>query len=201
MLAGRYAPGIRGRGLREAGMQTHGCRGVAKPCRITLARAQACFLAGIDKGPGGTPHTHDDVHRSVTGRTADHKRLWGAARWRLALAGVDLRDHQADGRERDSTAGMKKAEMPDFLKAIGQDMLEKAAEKFHDVEMGGAWTCTAYFPVGEGDRAIRKRDKAAVGDGDLENIRGEGGESGVALVIGLTMDVPGDGPDLWGDVL
>ena len=49
-------------------------------------------------------------------------------------------------------------------------------------------------------RSVR-RDEAAVGDGDLEDIGGEGGEGGVAVVIGLTVDVPGDGPDLGVDVL
>ena len=78
----------------------------------------------------------------------------GAARWRLAIAGVGLHDHQADGRERDGTAGMEKAEMADFHEAIGQDVLKEPAEKLHDVEVGGAWACTAHFPVGEGDRAV-----------------------------------------------
>ena len=121
----------------------------------------------------------------------------GRAHGGSALAGVSLHDHQADGRERDGTAGMEKAEVADFLKAIGQDVLEEPAEKLHDVEVGGAWACTAHFPVGEGDRAVRERDEATVGDGDPEDIRGEGGEGGVAVVIGLTVDVPGDGPDLW----
>ena len=58
-----------------------------------------------------------------------------------------------------------------------------------------------HFTVGEGDRAVRERDNAAIGDGDPEDIRGEGGEGGVAVVIGLTVDVPRDGPDLGGDVL
>ena len=44
-------------------------------------------------------------------------------------------------------------------------------------------------------------DEAAVGDGDLEDIGGEGGEGGVAVVIGLTVDIPRDGPDLGIDVL
>jgi hypothetical protein len=43
-------------------------------------------------------------------------------------------------------------------------------------------------------------DTALVGDGDTENLGGEVGEGGVSVVIGLTMDVPGDGPDLWVDV-
>ena len=80
-------------------------------------------------------------------------------------------------------------------------MLEEPAEKFHDVELGGAWARTARFTIGEGDGAVLERNDAAVGDGDLEDIGGEVGEGGVSIVIGLTVDVPGDGPDLWGDVL
>ena len=91
--------------------------------------------------------------------------------------------------------------MPDFHEAIGQDVLKEPAEKLHDVEVGSAGAGTADFPVGEGDRAVRERHNAAVGDGDLEDIGGEGGEGGVAVVVGLTVDVPGDGPDLGVDVL
>ena len=49
-----------------------------------------------------------------------------------------LHDQQADGREWDSTAGMEKAEVADFHKAIRQDVLEEPAEKLHDVEVGSA---------------------------------------------------------------
>ena len=80
-------------------------------------------------------------------------------------------------------------------------MLEEPAEKLHDVEVGGAEAGTAHFPVGEGDRAVREADKTVVGDGDLEDIGGEVGEGGVAVVVGLTVDIPGDGPDLRIDVL
>jgi len=91
--------------------------------------------------------------------------------------------------------------MPDFHKAIGQDMRKEPAEKLHDVEVGSAEACTTHLTGGEGDRAVRERDNAAVGDGDLEDRRSEGGEGGVSVVMGLTVDVPGDGPDLGGDVL
>jgi hypothetical protein len=33
---------------------------------------------------------------------------------------------------------MEKAEVANFLQALRQDMLEEAAEKLHDVEVGGA---------------------------------------------------------------
>ena len=60
---------------------------------------------------------------------------------------------------------------------------------------------TAHFTGGEGDRAVCERDDAAGGESDPEDRRGEGGEGGVSMRIGLTVDVPGDGPDLWGDGL
>src|SRR5262249_11835249 len=102
---------------------------------------------------------------------------------------------------RDGTAGMKKTAMPDFHATIGQDVLEEPAEKLHDVKVHGAETCTAHFPVGERNRAVRQRDDAAGGEGDVEDIRSKGGEGGVTVGLRLTVDVPGDGPDLGGDVL
>jgi len=91
--------------------------------------------------------------------------------------------------------------MADFLKAIGQDVLEKPAEKLHDVKVGGAEACTAHFPVGEDDHAVREADETVVGDGSLEDIGGEVRQGGAAVVVGLTVDIPGDGPDLRVDVL
>jgi hypothetical protein len=80
-------------------------------------------------------------------------------------------------------------------------MLKESADKLDGVEIGGAWAGTTEFTVGEGDGAVCKAHDTAVGKSDLENLGGEGGEGGVAVVIGLTMHVPGDGPDLGGDVL
>ena len=91
--------------------------------------------------------------------------------------------------------------MPDFHTAIGQDMLEESADTLDGVEMGRTEAGTAHCTGGESHRAVREAHDAAVGDGDPEDRRGEGGEGRVAVVIGLTLDVPGDGPDLWGDVL
>jgi hypothetical protein len=96
---------------------------------------------------------------------------------------------------------MEKAAVADLPEAIGPDVLEEPPEKLHDVEVGRAWACTAHCTVSERDGAVLARDEATVGDGDPEDIRGKGGASGVAVVIGLTVDVPGNGPDLWGDGL
>src|SRR6516162_7719474 len=80
-------------------------------------------------------------------------------------------------------------------------MLEEPAEKFHDIKVRGAKADTAHFPRGDGDGAVLQADETAVGDGDLENIWGQGGEGGVAVVVGLTVDVPRDGPHLGIDML
>jgi hypothetical protein len=53
---------------------------------------------------------------------------------------------------------------------------------------------------GEGDRAVCEADETVVGDGDLEDRGGERGAGGVAVVMRLTVDVPGESPDLGGDV-
>jgi hypothetical protein len=96
---------------------------------------------------------------------------------------------------------MEQTEVADFHKTIGQDMLEEPAEKLHTVEVGGAWAGTAHLSIGERDHAVLQADETVVGDGDLEDIRGEVGEGGVAVVVRLTVDIPGDGPDLRIDLL
>jgi hypothetical protein len=80
-------------------------------------------------------------------------------------------------------------------------VLEEPAEKLHAVELGGTEAGTADFPVGKGDRAVREADETVVGDGDLEDLGGQVGEGGVTVGLRLTVDVPGDGPDLGSDVL
>ena len=87
--------------------------------------------------------------------------------------------------------------MADLQKAIGQAMLEEAAEQLEGVEMRRTGTGTPHFPGGEGDGAVAKAHDTAVGESDPEDIRGEGSAGGVAMVLGLTVDVPGDGPALW----
>src|SRR5881409_1708882 len=80
-------------------------------------------------------------------------------------------------------------------------MLEEPAEKLHGVEVGGAWACPSGLTIGESDGAVLERDDAAIGDSDPEDRGGEVCEGGVSVVLGLTVDVPGDGPDLGVDVL
>ena len=147
---------------------------------------------------GEVPHPHDDVQRYAPGRPAGHAREWsgGRALGRLVLAGVPLLPHQADGGGREGTAGMEKTARPAFPQALGEDVLEEPAEHLHDVEGGGAEAGTAHFAVGEGARAVRKRDDTLGGDGDLADRRGEGGAGGVAVVMRLPGNVPGAKPAL-----
>jgi len=121
-------------------------------------------------------------------------------RW-LARGGMCLQDHRAEGVGSDGTAGMQKAEVTDFHEAIGQDMVEEPADTLDDVEGGGSWACTARLTRGEGDGAVCEAHDASGGDGDPEDRGGEVCEGRVALCIGLRVDVPGDVPALWVDVL
>jgi hypothetical protein len=157
--------------------------------------------AGIDKRPGRGPHPQDDAHWCATSRTAGRERLQGLALCRRVIAGMSLHNQQAESREWDGTAGMEQAEMADVHKALGQDVLEASAEKRHDGEVGSAWAGAAHCPIGEGDGAVFEAHETAVGESDPEDIRGQGGAGGVSIMIGLTVDVPGDGPDLGGDGL
>ena len=91
---------------------------------------------------------------------------------------------------------MEQTAVADLHQAIGQAMLEEPAEQRDGVEMGGAWAGTAHCPGGEGDGTILAAHEAALGDGDLEDRGGEGGEGGVAVGSGLALDIPGDRPGL-----
>jgi hypothetical protein len=96
---------------------------------------------------------------------------------------------------------MEEAKMPDFHEALGQDVLEEPTEQLHDVELSGARAGTAHFPGGKRDGAVRERDKAALGERDLADIGRKVRAGGMAVVIGPTVDIPGDGPDLRVDGL
>ena len=170
------------------------------PCCTPRVRTTSWLSAGINTVLGRGPHPHDDAHRGATGWTAGHARWRGLARRRLAIAGVSRRDQEADGRERDGTAGMEQADVADLHEAVRQDVWEEPAEKLHDIKVRSAEAGTASLPVREGDRAVCEADETVIGDGTLADIRGEGGEGGGAVGLRLTVDVPRDGPDLGVDV-
>jgi hypothetical protein len=115
--------------------------------------------------------------------------------------GVCLQDEQAESVGMHGTACMQKAEVTDFHEAVREDMVQVSADKRHGIEVGGSWACIARFTRGESDDAVLERDDAAIGESDPEAIGGEVCEGGVSVVLGLTVDVPGDVPDLWIDVL
>jgi hypothetical protein len=196
----RFDPVIPHLLLPDAVLETHGCYGCYQMCRTQIVMAQLSRLACIDKGPVGGPQAHDDAHRCAASRTARSARCSGCALLRLASDGVCLHDHPAEGVCRDGTAGVEQAEMTDFHEAIGQDVLEESADTLAGVEMSRAWTCTAGFTGGEGDGAVCEAHDTSVGDSDPEDIRSEGGAGRVSVVIGLPVDIPGDGPALRIDV-
>jgi hypothetical protein len=157
--------------------------------------------AGISKYPVGSPEAHDDAHGYATSWAQGDTRWRGYAPPGFALHGLSLHDQEADGHEREGTAGLEKTAMPDFHDAIGQARLEEPPDTLQRVEVEEAWAGTAHLAGGESDGAVREADETLVGDSDSEDIGGEVGEGGVTVVIGLTMDIPRDSPDLGIDVL
>ena len=91
--------------------------------------------------------------------------------------------------------------MTDFHEALRENVLEDPADKFDGVDGGGSWACTSRLTVGKGDGAVFESYKTSVGDGDPEDRGGEVGEGRMAMGTGLRVDIAGDSPDLWVDVL
>ena len=91
--------------------------------------------------------------------------------------------------------------MPDLHKAIGHDLREAPAEQLPDVELGGAEAGPAHVLGGARHRAVLQAHETVGGDGNLAARGGEGGARRVAVVMGLRVDGPGEGPDLGGAVL
>ena len=137
----------------------------------------------------------------ATGWARGNERLKGLTVRLLERAVVSLEEHPPHGVRRDGTACMPHAEVTDLLEALGEDMLKEAADTRAGIELGGARSCTAGFTVGEGDGTLLEGDDAAVGDGDFTHRGGKVLASGGAGRVGLAMDMPGDGPDLWVDLL
>jgi hypothetical protein len=145
------------------------------------------------------PDAAQDDERCATVRTGPLRR-WGggAARLLPGQGGAGLRgDHRSDGVGCEATGGVHKAEVAHLHAARRQDMLEAAAPTLKDVEAGGAWTGTAWFAGGAGDAALLPAAEAPVGDGHFADRGRQVGEGGGALGIGLAVDVPWGGPDVW----
>jgi len=116
----------------------------------------------------------------AVGRSGMQTQEWpatiGAARcWKLrqslrdsgAAAVVDEGTDRVDGNGR---VGGKKAVVPDFHEAVGQDMLEEVADELQDLQRGGAVEVGAVFPILKRDGTVFDLDDAAIGDGDLEDV-------------------------------
>jgi hypothetical protein len=114
---------------------------------------------------------------------------------------MGLHDPPAEGVGREGTAGREKAAGADWHDAIRENVWEEPAEQRHDVKGGGAWAWTGRCTGGAGDHAVLEADAALGGESDPDDLGGEVGDGGVSVVMGLTMDVPGDGPALWVDGL
>ena len=182
--------------LRAGGRRTRGVACVT-PCRTECCWSKSFLSACIDTSVVGGPQTHDDAQGCTPGRTAGHEGVRGGGLWRRAIAGVGLPNHQADRRERDGTAGREPAAVPDFHAAVRQDVRQEPAEKLSGVQGRGAEACTAHFPGGESDRAVREAAEALVSESNRADSGGQRGEGGMAVGMGLTLDMPGEGPDLW----
>ena len=109
-----------------------------KAITLSLYRQRPCLRSIGACRRASVRHRSDSGARAVQGsRSASACNRWGG-----------LPDHQAEGVGRDGTARMEKATV-DFHEAIGQDVLEEPAEKFHDVELSGAWARTAGLREGK----------------------------------------------------
>lgn len=173
---------------------------VYKPCRTECSLSKPLLSTGIDTRPVSAPQAQDETHLDATSWPPGHARLRGGDPSRLERGGAHLQDHAAEGVGRDGAAGMEKAEVSDFHAALRENVLEEPTEKFHGIEGGGAWARTARFTVGEGDGAVFESHKTSSGDGAPEDIGGEVGEGGVTSGTGLRVAVPGQVPELGGDL-
>jgi hypothetical protein len=171
------------------------------PWRLARVPSPPPLSACIETSPVRGPQAQDAVPLAATRWAEAAARGRGAIPRPRAPDGVCLPAHPAEGGERQGTAGMEQAAAADVQEAVGHDRLEEPAEKRHDVKGSGAEACTAHLTRGAGARAIVAADAALGGDGAPEDRGGEGGEGGVAVVLGPTLDMPGAGPALWGHAL
>ena len=77
-------------------------------------------------------------------------------------------------------------------------MLEKTAEKFHDIKFHGTPAFTAGFFIPDEHNPILNFNNAMVGDGHFENIGCKIFDTAFAGTDGLTVDIPVNLPDIGG---
>jgi hypothetical protein len=153
----------------------------------------------LETGTVWGPAAQDERHWVAPGWAGGHKRRRGFDARHLRNDGLSRRDHPPQGIALARAAGMVAANMSDLLEALGQGMLEDAAEKLAHLEASGPRASASGCAGGQSDGAVHERDEAAVRDGDPEDRGGKGTEGGAAVWLRLRVDVPGDRPDAWGD--
>ena len=116
---GRCDPVISRSLLPDAVLRTHGCSCFSTLYRTKIVMAKRSLSSRIEQSPLGGPQPHDDPHRPATGRAEGDVRCRVDETSWLATDGVCLQDHQAERVGMHGTAGMLKAEVPDFHEAIG----------------------------------------------------------------------------------
>lgn len=96
---------------------------------------------------------------------------------------------------------MPEAEIANFMKALGQDMLQIASHEFMAGEGAGFVALGLSILVAEGDAGLVETDQAAIGDGDAEGIAGKVVEHRLlSLAPGLDMDHPALVKDMRGEL-
>lgn len=181
-------------GVQDAGVPSpHPGRLRVYPVRVFTG---VVALARIEESRLEGKHPRNDQEWSATVCAGTHGRRVAWREGGLTSGAAFPCNPLPDGVGIDGTACVQKADGSDCQEAIGQNMLEEPAEKRYSVARGGSWACPANFPGGEGDRAVLAAHDAAGGDGHCADLRGEIFAGGVAVWIGLAVDVPGHVPAL-----
>lgn len=81
-----------------------------------------------------------------------------------------LLDEVANRVDGNGTVGGEKTVVPHLHEATGQDVLEKATDKFQDIEGSSEIEVGAVLSILEGDGAVLHLEDAVIGDGDFEDI-------------------------------
>ena len=191
-------PVVRPPGRPQTVLQAHGGRGVVRPrehgTRVVTGRPRS---SRIDKPPGCGPQAHTELHVPATGWTGGDAWGGGCDAGGLGSTEVARPAHQPEGGRCESAAGVHEAEGPDLHTAVGEDLREEPTEKLHSLEARGASTRPAGCAGGAGNGPVRQRAETAVGASDPEASRGTGCAGRVAVLLGLSVAVPGDGPAVW----
>ena len=103
--------------------------------------------------------------------------------------------------EREVAVGIHKSVVTDFHEAGGQHVLQETADELHDFKREGSGAVTVRFFIADEDGAVLDFQDARVGDGDFENVGSEVFEASFAGGYRLAVDVPGDLPDIVGNLI